>query len=288
MDEFKLPALYLEPIMGLLGFELLFRLCWGSLFAILFVSRSETSERFVRIWWRFHIGLSLALLFMIWGQSSVTPAWKEGALAATLVAALGATLYSMFSARWSRITGALLILASPWFYGPHHSLPHAINFLSSSLVLGPIFMGQFLGHWFLNVPNVHIRELMRITEFIFIGLFIKLGELIWNLVTFKPRAMFSVDDMGRPLAEFIQLDAVTQLGALGEGILGLGFFGQIVFVARILWGVAAPLFLVFLVARTVKMRSTQSATGILYAMCVMVLIGEGCALYLMIHAGLYL
>ncbi|HVJ65636.1 MAG TPA: hypothetical protein VM901_10305 [Bdellovibrionota bacterium] len=274
--------------MGLLGFELLFRLAWGSLFALLFVSRSETSERFVRIWWRFHLGLSVALLFMIWGQSSVTPAWKEGAFLATMVGLAGATLYSLFQARAARLVGALLIVASPWFYGPHHHLGHAINFLSSSLVLGPIFMGQFLGHWFLNVPNVHIRELMRITLFIIAGLVVKLSELVWNLATFTPRHVFSIDNMGRPLAEFVELDAVTQLGALGEGMLGLGFFGQIVLVSRILWGVVAPLVLAFLVYRTVKMRSTQSATGILYAMCVMVLIGEGCALYLLIHAGLYL
>lgn len=274
--------------MGLLGFELLFRLCWGSLFAILFVSRSETSERFVRIWWRFHFGLSLCLLLLIWGQSSVTPAWKAGAVVATAIGLVGASLYLLFQARWARLSGTVLILISPWFYGPHQNIPHALNFISSSFVLGPIFMGQFLGHWFLNVPNVHIQELMRITKFIFIGLFIKLAELIWNLTTHVPRPMFSVDDMGRPLAKFIELDAITQLGALGDGILGLGFFGQIVLVARLLWGVAAPLFLAFLVYRTVKIRSTQSATGILYAMCVMVLIGEGCALYLMIHAGLYL
>ena len=274
--------------MGILGFELLFRLCWGSLFAILFVSRSETSERFVRIWWRFHVGLSVCLLLLVWGQSSVTSAWKDGALLATLVGLVGATLYSLLQARWARISGALLIVASPWLYGPHQSLGHGINFLSSSFVLGPIFMGQFLGHWFLNVPNVHIQELMRITKFIFIGLFIKFGELAWNLATHQNRSMFSVDNMGRPLAEFIELDAVTQLGALGEGMLGLGFFGQVVLVSRLLWGLVAPIVLAFLVYRTVQMRSTQSATGILYAMCVMVLIGEGCALYLLIHAGLYL
>ena len=129
---------------------------------------------------------------------------------------------------------------------------------------------------------------MRITLFIIAGLVVKLSELVWNLATFTPRHVFSIDNMGRPLAEFVELDAVTQLGALGEGMLGLGFFGQIVLVSRILWGVVAPLVLAFLVYRTVKMRSTQSATGILYAMCVMVLIGEGCALYLLIHAGLYL
>lgn len=274
--------------MGLLGFELLFRLAWGSLFALLFVSRTETSERFVRIWWRFHMGLVAGLLFMIWGQSSVTPAWKESALAATLIGAAGASLYCLLQTRWARVLGALLVVASPWFYGPHHHPWHALNFLSSAFVLGPIFMGQFLGHWFLNVPGVHIAELMRITKFIFLGLIIKAGELVWNLSTHIPKNIFAIDDMGRPLAEFIELDAITQMGALGEGTLGLGFFGQIVLFSRVLWGLVAPIFLAVLVYRTVQMRSTQSATGILYAMCVMVLIGEGCALYLLIHAGLYL
>lgn len=274
--------------MGLLGFELLFRLAWGSLFALLFISRSETSERFVRIWWRFHLGICLGLVFMAWGQSSVTESWKTSAYGATATSLVGATLYCLMQYRWARLSGALLIVASAWVYAPLSSLPHSINFISSAFVLGPIFMGQFLGHWFLNVPGVHIAELMRITKFIFLGLIIKAGELAWSLFTHVPKNVFSIDDMGRPLAEFIELDAITQLGALGEGMLGLGFFGQIVLLSRVLWGLAAPIFLAFLVYKTVKLRATQSATGILYAMCVMVLIGEGCALYLLIHAGLYL
>lgn len=93
--------------------------------------------------------------------------------------------------------------------------------------------------------------------------------------------------MGRPLAEFMSLDSSVQMGAIGDGFLSLGFFGQLIFVSRLLWGLIAPLVLAFLVYRCAVTRSTQSATGILYAMCVMVLIGEGSALYLLIHAGLY-
>ena len=58
--------------------------------------------------------------------------------------------------------------------------------------------------------------------------------------------------------------------------------------SRLLWGVVAPIVLAWMIKKTVEMRATQSATGILYALCVAILLGEGAALYLKRMLGLYL
>ena len=49
---------------------------------------------------------------------------------------------------------------------------------------------------------------------------------------------------------------------------------------RLIWGIVAPWVLALMVRDTVSRRATQAATGILYAACVMVLVGEAVALYI--------
>ena len=82
------------------------------------------------------------------------------------------------------------------------------------------------------------------------------------------------------------LDSSQSLfGVQGESYFGLGTFGILLLITRILWGILAPYILGVMIYRTVQMRSTQSATGILYALCVMILIGEGAALFLLKNIG---
>ncbi|MCB0308243.1 MAG: hypothetical protein KDD48_02640 [Bdellovibrionales bacterium] len=57
-----------------------------------------------------------------------------------------------------------------------------------------------------------------------------------------------------------------------------------ILLSRILFGLVGPSVLVVLVWQTVKIGSTQSATGILYALLSMVLIGELCADDLLLHS----
>ena len=54
---------------------------------------------------------------------------------------------------------------------------------------------------------------------------------------------------------------------------------------RLLFGIAGPLSLVWFIWKTVEIRSTQSATGILYVQLFLVLAGELLAAYLRVAAG---
>ena len=54
---------------------------------------------------------------------------------------------------------------------------------------------------------------------------------------------------------------------------------------RLLFGIAGPLSLIWFIWKTVEIRSTQSATGILYVQLFLVLAGELLAKYLRVAAG---
>jgi hypothetical protein len=55
---------------------------------------------------------------------------------------------------------------------------------------------------------------------------------------------------------------------------------------RLLFGIAGPVSLLWFIWKTVEIRSTQSATGILYVQLFLVLSGELLAKYLRVAAGL--
>ena len=55
---------------------------------------------------------------------------------------------------------------------------------------------------------------------------------------------------------------------------------------RLLFGIAGPLSLIWFIWKTVEIRSTQSATGILYVQLFLVMSGELLAKYLRVAAGM--
>lgn len=283
--------------MALLGFELLFRLTWGLLLSVIFVRRTESSEKFVKIASRFSWGLGGAAAFFLWvshgthGELAETAAfqasqmWNWGAL---LALCLGFQAYTSILAVWGRVLGFVLVLLSPvllnWGMGAE-SLRFTVT---SGLVLGGFFGGQFLGHWYLNVPGMHIVELKRLVNFLFAGMILKTLEMFYVLGSRWSNEAPKIDAMGQPLGEdisntefLLQLNPSQTLFALeGDMLFGLGSYGAVLLSMRILWGLVAPWVLALMIAKTVSSRSTQSATGILYAACVMVLVAEATALYL--------
>ena len=73
--------------------------------------------------------------------------------------------------------------------------------------------------------------------------------------------------------------APDPVGALMVGIIPL--------LMRVLFGLAGALLLGIMAYRTVVIRSTQSATGILYAAVVFVLVGEYAAGHLLVSQGIH-
>lgn len=279
--------------MTALAFALLARFLWGWNFILFFISREEVSERFLTIAYRFTVGLCFTAAFFAYQNEANF--WSSPAFYFLLIFLLGMPLYSFVQSTLARIISVLLVFFSSFVLLPELSWVSQFNFISSSIFLGSIFMGQFLGHWFLNVPNIHIRELKRVVLFMFVGVALKTVEVLYTLfvvVGLRPDWQ-RIDQMGRPLG--VSLDNIENLETLsmsnslfaveGDSFFGLGSFGIILLIARVLWGLVAPVILIWMVKRTVDQRATQSATGILYAMSVMLIVGEACGLYFLYTLG---
>jgi len=138
-------------------------------------------------------------------------------------------------------------------------------FMYSALLLGMSNFLMLLGHYYLVVPKL-TEEPLIYCHYIF-----------WTVMLL--RIVSSLSE--------IMTNAVPYLT---EGThLGDGYTFNWLFVSmRYLWGYAAPLILSFFSFRLCKIRSTQSATGVLYIVEFFVIVGELISVYLMAKHGLSL
>jgi len=136
---------------------------------------------------------------------------------------------------------------------------------AGAMLLGSVMLAMILGHWYLVVPKLDITHLKSLTR-IFIG---ALAARTFLLLVAMPLFW---EPYGR---------AAFRLESL-ELFLNYSVF----FYQRTLFGILAPWGLAYMIWNTVKMRSTQSATGILYTAVALVLLGECIGKYLLLQYGL--
>jgi hypothetical protein len=135
-------------------------------------------------------------------------------------------------------------------------------FMSMSL-LGVSNFSMLLGHYYLVVPRLSEEPLIYCLYIFWICFFLK---IISSLAI-----IFSI---GAPY--------------LSEGtVLGDGYMYNWLFISmRYLWGYVAPVILSLFTYRLCKIRSLQSATGVLYIVEFFVIVGELISVYLMAKHGL--
>ncbi len=136
--------------------------------------------------------------------------------------------------------------------------------LSSALLLGAAASAMILGHWYLVVLDLPIAALRRLTILLVIALVLRAAVVI------------------------VALAGPVHLGYEDARLVAAGLWSPDgVFVwMRILFGIAGPFSLIWFIWKTVEIRSTQSATGILYVQLFLVMSGELLATYLRVAAGL--
>jgi hypothetical protein len=136
--------------------------------------------------------------------------------------------------------------------------------LTSVLLLGAAAAAMVLGHWYLVVLDLPISALRRLTLLLIAALVLR------SLV------------VGAALA------GPFHAGYMDARLVAAGLWSPDgIFVwMRLLFGIAGPLSLIWFIWKTVEIRSTQSATGILYVQLFLVLSGELLAKYLRVAAGL--
>ena len=135
------------------------------------------------------------------------------------------------------------------------SIWEALFSLSSAALLGIIAYAMVLGHWYLVTPRLSNVPLLRA--------FVLMGSLL-------------------------AVKLIVAGYGFWEGPSVVDTFGRMLVIMRMVWGYAVVGGMGYFGYRLAKMRSIQSATGILYAMTFAVFIGELGSHYLYHHYGLYL
>ena len=182
----------------------------------------------------------------------------ERTLSIAFLVLLAISMITLLRPRWStpqtRLIGPLVpLIALGWLWSAAlvdpspqlFGLGAPLAVLAGGLALGSALTGLSLGHWYLVSPSLSVRPLIRL-NFLCMGAIIAQSLLLVALVLTAP-------------AE--QLDLL-----LGEYSL---FFG-----VRVIFGLLVPLIATVMVWRTARIRSLDSATGLLYIVAALVLAGE--------------
>jgi hypothetical protein len=180
-------------------------------------------------------------------------------------AALVLLVAILVAGSWALLSGGASLAARV----PGHAvprLPFAASLLTSALLLGAALVTMVLGHWYLIPPPLPFRHLIR-------GATLFLAACVLRAVAFAV-AIVSFATAGNPALRL----AASRLFQVDGDVM--------FFALRVFWGIIGPLVLAILVLRTARLRSNQSATGLLYVSLVFVLIGELLANFLLVQNAL--
>ena len=227
------------------------QLACGILLFIAFIPPSRIGKGFAR----FHTGLALVLwLIATRGQFSAPFVITAGLLLAALLCSSWTILYYPFLAGSFFSSLYLLVLPDLPLLGWGGAL---LAHLPPVLVLGGSSVAMLLGHWYLVAPGLSITYLKAVTIALIAALVIRSGLLVEVLVT---------------------------SGARLDQIYFFEMYG-IFFIQRVVLGLLLTLILSVMTYFCVRIRSTQSATGILYVVLVFCLVGEIIGRYLFTRTG---
>lgn len=224
-------------------------------------------ERVGRGFFSFHAGLALALQII-----AVALVRSKAMLFAPYLVALAAlsTIFAVRKLRWSKAVliaaGALGVCALAIDVvrsgGLFVNVAGALVIVSSALVLGSIVVTMNLGHWYLVIRGLPFDLLGTANRTFVYSLLARLAAIAVGAVA-----------------------AADAWKALWTPAAGPIWDTAIFLTVRVMFGLAAPLLLSWMVHECVKIKSNQSATGILYVSLVFVLIGELSGLYFFVQRG---
>jgi protein NrfD len=245
----------------------------GIVFTLVLVSR-EAGVKF----FRFNAGLAAALIAvaLAFRPPGLNQTADVVALAGLLTAEAAIVVYwatvgrALASVR-PVIVGAALaggcttLVAQAVALTTSGSLPTRVltiaSFFSSAGLLGGACTAMILGHWYLILPAMKVEHLQSIVK-------VHIASMVVRVVVVAAAVFVSIalwqPGMGLSFRRYIfTLDGI--------------FFWQ-----RVAFGLAGPAVLSYLTWETAKIRSTQSATGILYVDFFTVVVGEVLAKYLLL------
>jgi len=137
----------------------------------------------------------------------------------------------------------------------------SLSALATGAVAGCVGLAMVLGHWYLTIPDLDVRHLQRLNRVTVIAMLGSIAALSATCLVF---------------AEPLRNAATPLFGPWGLFYLG----------TRIAVGLALPILFAWMVASSLSYRNTRSATGILYASTVLVLIGTAVSISLQDSYGI--
>jgi len=238
-------------------FVLLLYLSVGTFISFGFVKPSEVGRKY----FLYHgLGISvLGLLCLFLSNNS-----------AVLIGFIGVSFIYALTAGLNRLITLGLYVAGSAFgiftIALDLSLPSflpLLNSLLSSLMLGFTMAAMLLGHWYLVEPKLSIGELRRVCMIL--------------IALIGIRFVFGTYSFANAVQGKSEMEIYRFFLSGTPGIFML---------MRWFWGLLGPMILAYLIWGTVKIRSTQSATGILYVTVLCVLTGEIMSQYLTFFHGI--
>ncbi|MHB8421939.1 MAG: hypothetical protein ACYDAM_04070 [Leptospirales bacterium] len=168
---------------------------------------------------------------------------------------LGTSTLHLFS-----LGSALLALSPDWRLTFSNGLAMTA-LLSASFLLGAVVLAMNLGHFYLTNPTLPIEPLLYLTR-------ILTGVMILVAALSIPETIYMLHtspEFGKALRL--------------ESFQGLYVWG------RLLLGIVGGLVITLMALKTVRMHSTQAATGLLYIELIFVLFGQAFANFLFLRLG---
>lgn len=161
----------------------------------------------------------------------------------------------LWSTSWTAVAIVLAVREAPGVDGVGGVCLGSLSAMATGVVAGGVGLAMVVGHWYLTVPQLPIVWLARMNRFT-AGAMVLSGVLVGITLLVYADAFSAAD--------------VPLLGPWGLFHLG----------TRIAVGLGFPLLFAWMTAGSLKYGNTRSATGILYASTVLVLIGAAVSLSL--------
>lgn len=239
------------------------RLACGLMGSLLVLTPSQVNPRFYRVHFLIALGILAVPLVLGW---RVLGAWEKVTLFSALTLAFfGSLVWSLEGAPAGRLLAVLTFVATiialllaERDLEPGDHIGFAWLFagdLTSAAVLGTAMTAMLMGHSYLIAPAMSLTPLLRL------------------LLTLLAAILCRLAVAGIALFRWTEGHSLTNL--TDETVLWLP--------ARWALGFVVPLLLAWMAWKSARIRSTQSATGILYALVICCFLGELTSQLLLSH-----
>ena len=246
-------------------------LAFGVLVALAFVPKAPVGVMFYRI-----MGTAACVPVMIAIAVPLASGARTLDDSTLLLAALALLTYPIYSGpirgrRWAvglalalvgtGVAACTLVVDSAADIGTLRLVIASTSALVTGTVAGSVGLAMVLGHWYLTVPNLEVRHLQRLNR-------VTVASMVASAILVGVTCF--------TLRDSLNTGTYPLFGPTGLSYLG----------TRLVVGLVFPLAFAYMAASSLRFRNTRSATGILYASTVLVLIGTAASVSLQDSYGI--